>query len=155
MFMTTMEIENDTPRSNTIKPTSFYSRENEKTKFNWFSYELSRGVYDAVKNTTGNLLKRYKIGDEELASFSIDFSKKMQNIILQKLAGNIDTIYISYEMVEFYFPDITEKQVNKILTAISEAWDELLSICETCSTRCISEKDLYCTMFDEESLYGD
>ena len=150
-----MEIENDTPRSSTIKPTSFYSRENEKTKFNWFSYELARGVYDAVKNTTGNLLKRYKIGDEELASFSIDFSKKMQNIILQKLAGKIDTIYISYEMVEFYFPDITDKQINKILTAISEAWDELLSICETCPTRCISEKDVYCTMFDEESSYGD
>lgn len=150
-----METENGSPRSSIIQPTSFYSSANEKTKFNWFSYELSRGVYDKVKHSTGNLLRRYKIGDEEFASFSIDFSKKMQNIILQKLAGKIETIYISYEMVEFYFPDISDKLVNKILDAILKAWDEQLSFCETCPVRCISEKEAYCTMFDDESLYGD
>ena len=38
--------------------------------------------------------------------------------------------------------------MEKILDAIAEAWDEQLSVCEICPTRCVSEKDRYCTMFD-------
>jgi len=80
--------------------------------------------------------------------------KNIQNIILEKLARKIETVYISPEMIESYFPDISDKLKNKMLDAILKAWDEQLSFCETCPTRCISEKDEYCTMFDEESLYG-
>ena len=138
-----------------IQSTSFYSNEDEKTKFNWFSYELSMAIYDEIKQSAGNLLKRSRISDKDLASFSIYFSKKMQNIILQKLAGKIETVYFSDEMVESYFPNISNKLENKMLDAISKTWDEQLSFCETCPTRCISEKDAYCTMFDDESLYGD
>jgi hypothetical protein len=32
-----------------IEPTSFYSSESEKTKLNWFRYELSVGIYDNMK----------------------------------------------------------------------------------------------------------
>ena len=79
----------------------------------------------------------------------------MQDVIFQKLAGGIETVYFSYEMRESFFPEISDKLENKMLDAISKPWDELLSVCETCPTRCISEKDAYCTMFDEEYLYGD
>ncbi len=131
-----------------IQSTSFYSREDEKTKFNWFSYELSIEVYDAIKQNVGHLLKRARISDEELAAFSIFFSKKMQGIILEKLAGKIDTVYISPEMITIYFPEINDKLVNEMVNAILTAWDALLSVCGTCPNRCISEKDEYCIMFD-------
>lgn len=32
-----------------IKPTSFYSSENEKIKLNWFCYEFSMAIYDNMK----------------------------------------------------------------------------------------------------------
>jgi len=153
--MIPMETKGGTSGTSRIKLTSFYSSKNEKIKFNWFSYELSMGIYDKIKKNTGNLLKRDQIGDDDLASFSIYFSKKMQDIILQKLAGKIETVYFSPEMIESYFPDISDKLEKKMLDAILKAWDELLSVCETCPIRCISEKDAYCTMFDEEYLYGD
>lgn len=54
-----------------IKPKSFYSCESEKTKLNWFCYELSMGMYDSMKDNIGKQLKKYKISDEVLAEFSI------------------------------------------------------------------------------------
>jgi uncharacterized Fe-S radical SAM superfamily protein PflX len=132
-----------------IKPTSFYSAEFEKTKLNWFCYELSMGIYDEIMKNLGKRLKKYKIDEKALAEFSIYTSKKMKGIILQKLSGRIEKVYFSYEMVESYFPNLSDKLVNKMLDAISKVWDEQLGFCEICPTRCISEKDAYCTMFDE------
>jgi len=133
-----------------IKPTSFYSGEHEKTKLNWFCFEISVGLFDEIKKNHGRQLKKNKIDDKAIAEFSIYIAKKMKDIVLWKLAGKIDTVYISYEIVELYFPTFNDRLVNKILDTISKVWDEQLSICEICPTRCISEKDAYCIMFDDE-----
>ncbi|MGD0953707.1 MAG: hypothetical protein ABR985_15185 [Methanotrichaceae archaeon] len=134
-----------------IKPTSFYS--SEKTKLNWFCYELSVSIYDDMKEDIGKQLKKHKIGDEVLAVFSIYISKKMKEIILQKISGRIEKVYFSYEMIKSYFPNLDDKFIDKMLDSISETWDMQLSFCEICPTRCISEKDAYCTMFNDESLF--
>ncbi len=76
-----------------IKPTSFYSNESEKTKLNGFCYELSIEIYDNMKSRIGNRLKRNKISDEALAEFSINISKGMKDIVLQKLSGRIKNVY--------------------------------------------------------------
>jgi len=132
-----------------IKPTSFYYSQSEKIKLNWFCYELSMGIYDEIKESLGKRLEKYKIDDKAIAEFSIYISKKMKEIILQQLSGKIETVYFSYEMVESYFPNFSDKLVDEMLDAFSNAWDELLGVCVTCPTRCISEQDVYCTMFDE------
>ena len=136
-----------------IKPTSFYSDESEKTKLNWFCYELSIEIYDEMKRRIGNRLRRNKISDEALAEFSINISKSMKDIILQKLSGSIEKIYFSHEMIEQNFPNIDDKTVNRMLNIISRVWGKLLSLCEACPTRCISEKDAYCALFDHKKLF--
>ncbi len=136
-----------------IQPKSFYSGESEKTKLNWFCYELSMAIYDDMQEDLGRQLKKYKISDVDLAGFSIYASKTMKGIILEKLSGTINETYISFEIVESYFPNISDGLVNKVLDVISETWDKQLSFCEVCPTRCISEKDAYCTMFNQESLF--
>lgn len=136
-----------------IKPTSFYSDENEKTKLNWFCYELSIEIYDGMKRRMGNRLKRNKISDEALAEFSINISKGMKDIILQKLSGRIKNVYFSHEMVEAIFPNLDDRTINRTVDIIAKVWDELLSVCELCPTRCISEKDEYCIMFNDEDLF--
>ncbi len=136
-----------------IKPTSFYHSESEKIKLNWFCYELSMGIYDEVNEDLGKRLRKHKIDENAIAEFSVYLSKTMKDIILQKLSGKIEKVYFSYEMVESYFPNLSDKQVNKMLDAISKAWDEQLSVCEICPTRCVSEKDAYCTMFDDKDIF--
>lgn len=136
-----------------IKPTSFYSNESEKVKLNWFCYEYSMGIYDNMKKHLRFRLKKHKISDEMLADFSICTSKKMKDVILQQLSGKIKQTCISYELIESYFPNLDDQMVNKMLDILSLSWDENLSFCVVCPNRCISEKDAYCTLFDDKSLF--
>jgi hypothetical protein len=136
-----------------IKPISFYSSESEKVKLNWFCYELSLSIYDSMKNKIAFLLKRRKISNETLADFSICYAKGMKDVVLQQLSGKIEKVCISYEPIESYFPDIGDEMINKMTDVISEAWDEMLSVCEVCPNRCISEKEAFCTLFDDKHLF--
>jgi hypothetical protein len=136
-----------------IRPTSFYSNESEKVKLNWFCYEFSMAIYDNMKKRIGSGLKREKISDEALRDFSIYYSKEMKNMILQQLSGKIKKVCISYESIESYFSDLGDVRINKMADVISDAWDEVLSSCEVCPNRCISEKDAYCTLFDDKFLF--
>ena len=133
-----------------IKPTSFYSRESEKTKLNWFCYEIALSIELDIKRNLGKQLMKYKIDDRAIAEFSIYYSKVMKDIILQKLSGKIKIVIHSYEPIESYFPKINDKMVNKMLDEIAKAWDEQLSVCVHCPNRCVSEKDAYCPMFDND-----
>jgi type I site-specific restriction-modification system R (restriction) subunit len=136
-----------------VRPTLFYSNESEKIKLNWFCYELSMGIYDNMKKEIGSRLEKQKISDKALAEFSVYYSKEMKNMILQQLSGKIKTVCISYEPIESYFPDLDAGLINKMTDVTSDAWDEMLSICEVCPNRCISEKDAYCTLFDDKFLF--
>ncbi len=133
-----------------IKPPSFYSRESEKTKLNWFCYEIALSIELDIKKNLGKQLMKYIIDDKAIAEFSIYYSKVMKDIILQKLSGKIKTVIHSYEPIESYFPKLNDRMVNKMLDVIVKAWEEQLDVCVNCPNRCISEKDEYCTMFDND-----
>ncbi len=135
-----------------IKPSVFVHQESEKTKLNWFCYEMSMTFYEEMNENIGTSLKKYRISDKDIADFSIYLSKRMKGIILKKLSGRIDKVYFSYEMVESYFPKLNDRLVNKLLKVLSKAWYKQLDFCVVCPTRCVSEKDAYCTMFDEEDF---
>ena len=148
--MTEEEIK---PGMEMIKPTSFYSNNREKIKLNWFCYELSLSFYDKLSENLGKRLKKYKIAEKAIADFSISMVKEMKEIILQQLSGRIEDVYFSYKMVEPHFPYLSDKLVNKIVVLFEEAWVEQLNVCAVCPTRCISEKDVYCTMFDDKDIF--
>ncbi len=133
-----------------IKPTSFYSRESEKTKLNWFCYEIALSIELDIKRNLGKELMKYKIDDKAIAEFSIYYSKAMKEIILQKLNGKIKTVIHSYEPIESYFPKLNDRMVNKMLDVMVKAWEEQLDVCINCPTRCLSEKEKYCPMFDND-----
>ncbi|MFZ2375936.1 MAG: hypothetical protein WAV83_01835 [Methanothrix sp.] len=136
-----------------ISPTSFYSSEGDKVKLNWFCYELALSIYDGMKDELAPRLRRKKISDEVLAEFSIHYAKAMKDEVLRQLSGEIEKVCISYESIEAFFPNIGDDMVNKMTDTISHAWTQMLSICEVCPNRCISEKDAFCTLFDEKHLF--
>ena len=82
-----METEETKSGISMMKPTSLYSSESEKIKPNWFCQESSMGIYDEIKESLGERLKKYKIDDESPAGFSIYMAKKKKGVILQKLSG--------------------------------------------------------------------
>ena len=133
-----------------IKPNSFYSRESEKTKLNWFCYEIALSFELDIKRNLGKQLMKYKIDDKAIAEFSIYYSNVMKDIVLQKLSGKIKTVIMSYEPIEFYFPMLNDRMVGKMLDVISKAWEEQLDFCVLCPIRCLSEKEKYSPMFDND-----
>ena len=56
----TLKTEEDEFEYSVIKPTSFYSSEHEKTKLNWFCFEISVGLFDEIKKNHGRQLKKNK-----------------------------------------------------------------------------------------------
>lgn len=129
-----------------IRPESFYSSEEGKTKLNWFCYELALSFQSALRQGVAEDLG---LDDDIVAAFATYLAKEMKAVVLQKLAGEIETVYFSDEMVLSYLPSLDDDAVEKVLKVLSSAWDEQLGWCEVCPTRCISEKDAYCTMFNE------
>ena len=137
-----------------IDPAWFCSGEREKTKLNWFCYELSIGIYDEVREDLGRRLVRMGVGDEAIASFSVQMSKALKEEILLKLSGRVDDVRVSYETVHALLPRLDDRTVDRVLDSVLGVWEGQLGICEVCPTRCISERNARCTMFDEGPL-GD
>ena len=131
-----------------ISPTSFFSSEREKTKLNWFTYELAMSIYDEARRGLGKRLRREGVGGDALAEISIHAAKALRDQVRPRLAGKLDGIVISYELVQDRHGGLNDKTLNGMVDAMMRAWDEVLSICEVCSIRCITEHDRRCEMFD-------
>ena len=140
--------------SDIIQASWFYSNELEKIKFNWFCFEYALKFYDCVKES--RLLKKWSscMSDEDLAKFCAYYSKRMKKSAEDMLAGITDATEMDEEYLTDYFHTTTSSQNLIILEVAGIAWDGLLAVCETCPTRCISERFLYCEFFDRMERGG-
>ena len=91
---------------------------------------------------------------ENITAFSVHFSKAMKQSIHDKLSGRTSAVIFDEDYVYAFYPKSTHRQTKLLLTAAAEAWDEHLSVCESCPTRCISERHEYCIMFDNMEREG-
>ena len=140
-----------------ITPAAFYSNESDKTKLNWFLFEYAAEFDSHIKRPLRKRLKRKKIDNRKIAEFCMYYSKKMKGEILDKLSGRIENVSLSYHAIEEFFPHLSDKLVDDLLTSAFDAWDSITSMCVKCPTRCISEKDnkapmIQCTMSERRSV---
>ncbi|OQA89258.1 MAG: hypothetical protein BWY27_00862 [Bacteroidetes bacterium ADurb.Bin234] len=124
-----------------IKASWFYVFESEKIKINWFCYEYACTFYDHIRKSTK--LKKWcsKRSDLQIAEFCAYFAKRMKQAVLDKLAGITDVTTADEEYIADYCHENTHRQNIVVLSVAMQAWDELLSICEVCPNRCISERN--------------
>jgi len=127
-----------------IQASWFYSYEFEKTKFNWFCFEYALKLYDYIKGS--KKLKKWASGvtDMQIAQFCAYYSKRMKKSVEDKLAGITDATEHDEDYVSDYCHTNTGRQNVDIINVALAAWDSLLSVCETCPTRCISERTEEC-----------
>ena len=137
-----------------IEASWFYTLKSEKIKFNWFCFEYALKLYDCIKESTK--LKKWASGmtDLQLAYFCAYFSKRMKQSVEIRLSGLSDATEGDEEYVADYCHTNTHRQNVDILDVAGIAWDELVSVCETCPTRCISERYLRCEFFDRMERGG-
>jgi len=136
------------PAMAVIKPVSFFSADYEKTRLNWFCYELAFGIYDSVRERLGKRMTMFGIDENALAGFSIKHAREAKTQILERLAGRSDNIGPSREAVKAFFPSMSDDMVDDTVDATLDAWDTLLEICEFCPEACITRRDEPAPMFD-------
>lgn len=132
----------------------FYTHEFEKIKFNWFCFEYALKLYDCVKES--KKLAKWKHGksDMEIANFCAYYSKRMKKSVEDRLANRTDATEGDEEYVSDYYHTNTSRQNISIIAVAGEAWEQLLSVCVTCPTRCLSERFFRCEFFDRMERGG-
>lgn len=137
-----------------IKPEWFYKNESEKTKINWFCFEYALEFYTFIMGS--NALQKYRRRNsrEQIASFCAHFSKRMKKSLYDQLANITSAVIIDEEYVAEYYPQNTRRQNLIFIQLAEEAWDQLLSGCEICPVRCISEHNKRSRFFDRYEQGG-
>jgi hypothetical protein len=131
-----------------LKAEYFYKNVDEKIKLNWFCYEYAFSLYAKIKSSTNLTKYKNRHTQDQITAFCVHFSKAMKQSIFDKLSGRTPVTIMDDDYVYTFYPKNTPAQTKALLAAAGDAWDELLSICEGCPTRCISEMYEKCDMFD-------
>jgi hypothetical protein len=131
-----------------IRAEYFYENNDDKIKLNWFCYEYAFFLYSGIRKSVK--LKKFKAQNdqEKIVQFCINFSKGMKESIFARLGKLTNEIVFHEESIEKHFPENTKTINMFILEVAAKEWDELLSGCEICPTRCISEMYKKCAFFD-------
>lgn len=134
----------------TISAKKFYNAPDQKTKLNWFTYEIALSFQSELHDPSlVAVCKRHKITEQQIATFCIHYAKHMKKVILSFLRGEIPLIEIPYEPVYAMWPSLSEDELIAIQDHLDKAWDTQLDSCVNCPSRCISEKERLCAMFDD------
>ena len=137
-----------------IKAEWFYENEEGKTKLNWFLYEVALEYQMYIKDTPELKAYRKSHGDRNIALFCTHYAKQMKQSVLDRLYGKTEATISYEEYITDFYPEMEQRQVNLLMDVAEKAWDNHLSVCEVCPTRCISEKDDKCFMFDSYKERG-
>ena len=128
----------------------FISGEADKTKFNWFAFEIAREIASTVPDKLKKQLEKKGYKTPIFNRACIDLAKLLQQTILKQLSGEIPMMRIDHTDIERAFPGSNDKIIDSLLTCTAQAWDSQLAGCEVCPTARISNRHEYCTMFNDE-----
>jgi hypothetical protein len=142
------------PDYSKINPEHFFSCQSEKTKFNWFAFELACEIDRAIPNKLKQYLSKRGYTKESFNKSCIKLANLLQGVVLKKLNNEIPDMQLNYTEVEKAFPTLNDKTIDKLLTCTENAWENLLKIC-SCPSACISNKDDFCPMFDDKWYYSE
>lgn len=137
-----------------IQPYHFFSNQEEKTKLNWFSFELACEIDKAVPHKFKKYLSKKGYTKRDFNKSCIELATSLQAVALKKLRYEISSMEINYIDVKRAFPRLNDKTINKLLDCVGNAWENLLSVCVTCPSACVSNKEDYCQMFDDKFYYS-
>ena len=132
----------------TVKKEWFLEGAHPKAKLNWFLYEVALEYYAFVMRSKALWRYRKAHNETEIAEFCAYYAKRMRKSVLERLAGLTEATEIDEEYISDYYPKNSARLNGLLLETACAAWDRLLSVCEVCPTRCLSEKDRMCGLFD-------
>jgi hypothetical protein len=135
-----------------VKKEWFYGSGFEKNKFNWFLFEAAREYENAIAASDRLAGFRKKHSSEEIARYCEYFVKKIMLLVMDKPNGTDGSNSSNKALISGFFAGLSDSHVKSLLDAAFASWGNLLSICGTCPSRCLSEKDQPAVFFDDPFL---
>ena len=137
-----------------IKAEWFYTDESDQTKINCFCFEYALEFYTFIMKSQALRKYRARTSNEEIAAFCAYFAKRMKKSVYDRLARITPAVIIDEDYIAEYYPKNTQRQNKVFIDVAGEAWDNLLSACEICPMRCISEREKKSEFFDRYEKDG-
>ena len=137
-----------------VKAREFYQDAGDKVKLNWLCYEYANNLYMAIRASSDLSGFRASRSQEDIARFCLYFAKRMRKSIYDMQTGKTDMIAFRDSYVFTHYAKISQRQADFLLEAAISAWDEQLSACSSCSSRCLTEAFDLCAMFDRLEKTG-
>lgn len=122
-----------------IKIEWFYSLEGEKTKLNWFLFEIALEYYDHIKDNTELSEYRKEYDDKQIAQYCVYHAKRMKESLLRFLKGQRKSIILNRDYIAEFYHDNTVATNKALHKACMEAWEQILSACENCPVQCLND----------------
>lgn len=137
-----------------VQAKGFYQDAGDKIKLNWFCYEYANNIYMAIRSS--GYLSQYKghHTQDNITAFCLYFAKRMRKSIYELQTGKTDKIIFEGQYVYEFYPKSSQKQIQSLLKAALSAWDEQLSACANCPSKCLIEGFELCAMFDNLEKTG-
>ncbi len=137
-------------RDEPIDPCRFASAEGEKTKLNWFCYELALSVHGRLVGELGERLRGRGVSDDGIAELCVGIARRLGEEIARKLSQGSVKMRLTHRMVASCIPGVKDDSlISELLDAVHDSWEEMIDHCQNCPTACLDEWDRHCTMFDE------
>lgn len=135
-----------------IKAQWFAQAPGGPVKLNWFSYEVALEYYVCITQSQALASFYKRCGPKKLGKFCTHFALRIQQSVLDRLTGKEDATVIDEEYISEYLPQYSRKTHLLLQDVACIAWDRLLSVCEVCPHRCISEKEKTSPFFSGEVI---
>jgi hypothetical protein len=128
----------------------FFMEDYEKTNFAWFHYEYACGLFDYIKRSRSNVLRRWKSERSELqiAEFCAYFAKRMQHCMYEVFEGRSTVVECKSDYVRDYCHRNTKRENTELAISAQKAMLKHMDSCFVCPRQCTDNPGVYCELFD-------
>lgn len=134
-----------------IDKNDFVRLEKEKTRQNWFAYELALELYTGLQKSFPSEQRKNhnpEISINRLAEFSIFYAREIAPTILDCLQKKQIPEYFSTKPIEKFFGGSNKKLINRILHIAQKQIAAQMDKCKNCAAQCFLHQEEYCPNFD-------
>jgi len=117
----------------------FYYLEGEKTKLNWFLFEIALEYYSRIMESSE--LKAYKkqYNNKQIALYCTYYARRGKTDVLKYIKGRRKHLHTYKEYIDDYYPNRTNEE-NDILSKVgNETWEHMLNACHACPQQCLND----------------
>ena len=137
-----------------IKIEWFYRLEGDRTKINWFLWEIALEYYDRIRDSQELAHYREQYGEEQVAQFCAYYARRMKKSLLDCLRGRRKHVMAYEEYISDFYPSHGGKLNGLLNDVAKEAWDSMVSGCRLCPQRCLADYMSKTTLFEEFEREG-